>query len=386
MMQIYLVGGAVRDKLLGEPVKERDWVVVGANPEDLLSQGYQQVGKDFPVFLHPQTKEEYALARTERKTAPGYSGFSVYAAPDVTLEDDLRRRDLSINAIAEAPDGTLIDPFNGQEDLQNGLLRHVSPAFVEDPVRILRIARFAARFGRWGFRVAHDTNTLMRNMVSNGEVDALVAERVWRELVRALGEKTPQRFFHVLNSCGALARIFPELAPVFAPSPEPVAEPVKETGSHGQTAPSNPALAALHATVDANLDTSARFAAMLSPLDLDAVRSLCERLRVPTEYRELAELLVRFPPHSIHADAASLLKVLESVDAFRRDARFQSFVEVCRVLAPDNATLLQTAYAKAVLLQAKPLLEQGFKGVAIKEELRRLRLQAIKALPLNLAS
>lgn len=219
-MEIYQVGGSVRDKRLGLPVQDRDWVVIGATPQQMLDLGYRQVGKDFPVFLHPESREEYALARTERKTGPGYKGFAVHAAPDVTLIDDLRRRDLTINAMAETPDGMLIDPFGGAEDLRQRLLRHVSPAFAEDPVRILRVARFAARFAGMGFRVAGETNTLMRRMVESGEVDALVPERVWTELERALGESRPARFFEVLRDCGALARLFPKSTACLAyPSP-----------------------------------------------------------------------------------------------------------------------------------------------------------------------
>ena len=210
-MKIYLVGGAVRDTLLGLPVRERDWVVVGATADEMIRLGYTPVGKDFPVFLHPETREEYALARTERKQGHGYTGFVVHANPEVTLVDDLRRRDLTINAMAESADGELIDPFHGKDDLNAGLLRHVSPAFVEDPVRILRVARFAARLAKWGFKVAHGTHALMQRMVANGEVDHLVAERVWTETVRALGEAAPVRFFEVLRRCGALARLFPEI-------------------------------------------------------------------------------------------------------------------------------------------------------------------------------
>ncbi len=211
-MDIYLVGGAVRDKQLGLPVKERDWVVVGSSAQAMLALGYQPVGKDFPVFLHPRTKEEYALARTERKTGHGYTGFETCADPDISLEEDLLRRDLTINAMAETPGGELIDPYNGLDDLNNGVLRHVSPAFAEDPVRILRTARFAARLAPWGFHVAHGTNALMRSMVADGEAAHLVPERVWAELVKALQTDTPARFFQVLAGCGALQVVFPELA------------------------------------------------------------------------------------------------------------------------------------------------------------------------------
>ncbi|MCK5640409.1 MAG: multifunctional CCA tRNA nucleotidyl transferase/2'3'-cyclic phosphodiesterase/2'nucleotidase/phosphatase, partial [Gammaproteobacteria bacterium] len=220
-LEIYLVGGAVRDQLLGLQPQDRDWVVLGATPEIMKARGFKPIGKDFPVFLHPETKEEYALARTERKTAPGYHGFEFHAAPDVTLEEDLKRRDLTINAMAQAADGSIIDPFNGQVDLQAQRLRHVSEAFAEDPVRILRLARYAARYAERGFSVAEETNTLMQQMVENGEVDALVAERVWQELERALSENTPARFFEVLRECGALAKLFPELERLYGvPQPE----------------------------------------------------------------------------------------------------------------------------------------------------------------------
>ncbi len=231
-MIAYLVGGAVRDQLLGLEPEERDWVVLGSTPEEMMARGFRPVGKDFPVFIHPETGEEYALARTERKVARGYHGFEFHADPEVTLEEDLRRRDLTINAIAMDEKGELIDPFGGSDDLEQGMLRHVSPAFREDPVRILRVARFAARFARWGFRVSHGTNKLMEQMVDDGEVDALVPERVWKETERALGEQTPSRFFQVLSGCGALERLFPELAHLFGvPQPE-YHHPEIDTGIH----------------------------------------------------------------------------------------------------------------------------------------------------------
>lgn len=372
-IKFYLVGGAVRDKLLGEPVKERDWVVVGATPEYMLTQGFQQVGKDFPVFLHPETKEEYALARTERKTAPGYTGFQVYAAADVTLEQDLERRDLTINAVAEAADGHLIDPFGGEQDLHEGLLRHVSPAFVEDPVRILRVARFAARFGRRGFRVAHGTNALMRKMVAAGEVDALVPERVWKELERALGETQPEKFFTVLQGCGALPRIFPELDILFGPCQ-----------GHAKTA--LPALEILRRSTAQSGNRAVRFAALVSPLaesdtGLKQIRRLGERLRLPTEYRELAELGIRFAGacRASPADAEALLTLLEGCDAFRRGERFLRFLELCRVLAEDAEVpaRLQRAYATTAAIKAAPLVAQGLQGQAVGAELRRLRLEAL---------
>ncbi|MGD8514376.1 MAG: multifunctional CCA addition/repair protein, partial [Granulosicoccaceae bacterium] len=257
-MKIYLVGGAVRDKLLGITPQERDWVVVGATPDDMLARGFRPVGKDFPVFLHPQSHEEYALARTERKTAPGYTGFAFHASPEVTLEQDLLRRDLTINAMAMDDDGSIIDPFGGQADLEAGLLRHVSPAFVEDPVRILRVARFAARFGKWGFKVAHGTNALMRSMVENGEIDALVPERVWKEFERALGEDMPTAFFKVLRGCGALARLFPEIDALYG-VPQPAIHHAEiDTGVH--------CMLVLEQAVKLSADPRVRFAALTHDL------------------------------------------------------------------------------------------------------------------------
>ncbi|HHJ80914.1 MAG TPA: multifunctional CCA addition/repair protein, partial [Candidatus Tenderia electrophaga] len=289
-MQIYQVGGAVRDKLLGLPVKDHDWVVVGATPDEMRQQGYRQVGKDFPVFLHPQTHEEYALARTERKTGPGYTGFTFHAAVDVSLEEDLIRRDLTINAIAMAEDGSITDPFNGQRDLQQKVLRHVSPAFSEDPVRILRIARFYARFAPLGFTIADETLSLMQTMVSHGEVDTLVAERVWQESQRALGEQQPRAFFETLRHCGALARIFPELDALFGVPQTEKHHPEIDTGIH--------TLMVLEQACLLSTEPRVRFAALLHDLgkgntpkqewprhighearSLPLVKQLCQRLR-----------------------------------------------------------------------------------------------------------
>ena len=298
-MKIYLVGGAVRDKLLGLEPHEYDWVVVGARTEDMLKAGYQQVGKDFPVFLHPETHDEYALARTERKTAPGYHGFDVHASPEVTLEEDLLRRDLTINAIAEDEQGNIIDPFNGRADLEAGLLKHVSPAFTEDPVRILRIARFAARFAQWGFHVAHSTNKLMRNMVANGEVDALVPERVWAETLKALGTDHPEKFFTVLRGCGALERIYPEIDALFGiPQPEKYHAEI-DTGIH--------VMMVLQQACLLSKKPTTRFAALTHDLGkaatpedilpshhgheergIQLVKDLCKRIKAPNEYRDLA--------------------------------------------------------------------------------------------------
>lgn len=359
--KIYCVGGAVRDALLGLPVHDRDWLVVGSTPEAMVAQGFLPVGKDFPVFLHPQTHEEYALARTERKTARGYQGFAVYAAPDVTLEQDLSRRDFTINAIAQADDGTLTDPYNGQGDLKTGVLRHVSAAFSEDPVRILRGARFAARFG---FSIAPETLQLMRDMVANGEVDALVSERVWQELARGLMEKTPSRFFLTLRECGALQKIMPELDALFGVPQPPVHHPEIDCGVHVMMVLDD---AALH---DYPLDV--RFAALThdlgkgnTPADIlprhighemrgvTLLKSLCERLRVPAECRDLALLTARY--HSdIHRAkqlrADTIIKLFQSVDAWRKPERFAHLLLVCSSDARGRTGHQHDVYPQAAYL------------------------------------
>ena len=403
-MKIFQVGGCVRDALLDLPVKDRDWVVVGATPEALLQQGFKPVGKDFPVFLHPQSKEEYALARTERKTAPGYTGFSFHAAPDVSLEDDLRRRDLTINAMARDETGAIIDPFNGQADLQARLLRHVSPAFVEDPVRILRVARFAARFAGLGFQVADETLALMRQMVDNGEVDALVAERVWQETERALGEATPRRFFEVLRACGALARIFPEIDQLFGVPQPPEHHPEIDTGIH--------TMMVLEQATRLSPDTRVRYAALTHDLGkgitpkeqlpqhinheengVPLVEALCERLRVPRDYRDLAVLVARYHLHFHRAKelrAGTLLKLLQSLDVFRRPERLELFLLACeadsrgrpgdyqtRALAQPG--IIKTAFAAAAAVDVQNIIAKGFSGAAIAEQLEQARIKAIKA-------
>ena len=381
-MEIYLVGGAVRDKLLGLPVTERDWVVVGATPDTLLELGYKPVGTDFPVFLHPQTKEEYALARTERKTGPGYTGFETCAGPDITLEDDLLRRDLTINAMAETPAGELVDPYGGREDLEQRLLRHVSPAFAEDPVRILRIARFAARFANRGFHVAHTTNTLMRTMVSNGEVEHLVPERVWAELVKALATETPEKFFHVLAACGALLTLFPEFAPL---------QQDHTADAHGHIAIRLPVLE--QATRLSN-NTAVRFAALVCDLDQatasgfhsDALEALCERHRVPNASRELAGMALQQHQPAQAADtlgAAQLLALLNSLDAFRRPERFAQFLLVCKAVTRAkqreyDGTFLQQALAAARSVSATELAQQGLSGKEIGAALQQKRIRAIE--------
>jgi tRNA nucleotidyltransferase (CCA-adding enzyme) len=400
-MQVYLVGGAVRDKLLGLEPKERDWVVVGATPEEMRARGFRQVGKDFPVFLHPETQEEYALARTERKTAPGYKGFEVHAAPDVTLEDDLRRRDLTINAMAEAPDGALVDPFGGHEDLRLGVLRHVSPAFAEDPVRVLRVARFAARYARWGFRVAHSTNALMRRMVQDGEVDALVPERVWAELARALTEERPSRFFEVLRGCGALRRLFPEIDRLFGvPQPEKH-HPEVDTGVH--------VMLVLDQAARLSPEPRVRFAALTHDLgkgetppeqwprhigherrSVELVERLCERLRAPNDYRELAVVTARnhgLCHRALELRPGTVLELLEHTDALRRPERFEQFLLACEADARGRlgfedrpcpqSELLRSARDAAAAVRAQPVLDRGLEGPEIARELRRLRLEAV---------
>jgi len=400
-MQIYLVGGAVRDKLLGLPVKERDWVVVGATPADMSARGFQPVGKDFPVFLHPETHEEYALARTERKTGPGYHGFAFYSAPDVTLEDDLRRRDLTINALAEDTHGKLIDPYGGWRDLDARVLRHVSPAFTEDPVRVLRVARFAARFAPLGFKIAPETLALMRKMVTDGEVDALVAERVWQETVKALATGKPSVFFQVLRECGALVRVFPELDRLFGvPQPEKH-HPEIDTGAH--------VMLVLDQAARLSPDTVVRFAALTHDLGKGATPSdvlphhygheergvklaevLWDRLRVPREYRELAVLATRY--HGLAHRAAELrpetvLRLLKDCDAFRRPQRFEQFLLACEADALGRSGFENRLYPQADLLRIAlkaasdvPTPDtMGRSGEEIGAQLHALRLQAIRA-------
>lgn len=399
-----MVGGAVRDKLLGLPIKDRDWVVVGATPEAMLAQGYTQVGQDFPVFLHPETKEEYALARTERKTAAGYRGFEVHAAPDVTLAQDLERRDLTINAMALSTDGTLIDPLNGTRDLQQQRLRHVSPAFTEDPVRVLRVARFATRLAPLGFKVADETNALMRQIVTAGEVDALVAERVWGEIERALNEPQPATFFTTLRECGALARILPEIDALFGvPQPEAY-HPEIDTGIH--------TMMVLNSAAKLTVDPEVRFAALChdlgkgnTPQDLwpshhgheergvKLVQSLCQRLRIPKGFRDLALLVTRFHTHCHRAAelrATTILKTFESLDAFRRPTRLSQFLLACeadsrgRTGYEDSpypqAGHLQRAFEAASAVDIRVLVEQGYGGKALASEIHAARVRAINAL------
>ena len=401
-MKVYLVGGAVRDELLGRPVGERDWVVVGATPEQMLDAGYRQVGRDFPVFLHPDSGEEHALARTERKTGPGYRGFELRYSPDVTLEDDLRRRDLTINAMARDPDGSLIDPHGGRVDLEARKLRHVSEAFNEDPVRILRVARFLARFQPLGFTIAPETVARMRAMVAAGEADALVPERIWQETDRALGEPAPEAWLRALRDCGALARIFPELDALYGvPQPEKW-HPEIDTGLHIELV--------LQAAADLTAEPRIRFAALMHDLgkgrtprskwprhigheesSVQLVLEASARLRVPVDYRELAVLAARW--HGIAHRAEELrprtiLDLLESCDAFRRPERFRGLLLAFEADSRGRGGLRQRPYPQAEILrgaQEKALAvtlsdkdREGLSGEKIGELLRRRRLAALK--------
>lgn len=397
-----MVGGAVRDELLGRPVGERDWVVVGATPADLESRGYQSVGKDFPVFLHPETREEYALARLERKVAPGYRGFVTEFSPGVTLEQDLARRDLTINAMARDTSGRIVDPFGGRADLEQRVLRHVSPAFVEDPVRILRVARFIARFQSLGFSVAPETMALMRRMVDSGEADALVAERVWRELSRALDEPTPRAAIELLRDCGALRVVLPEVDALFGVPQRPEWHPEVDTGEH--------VLLALQIAADRRASQAVRFAVLvhdlgkaLTPRDewprhhahgalgVSAIDALCARLRIPQEHRELGVLASRFHTHvhrGLELRTSTILELLEHGDALRRPTRFAEFLEACECDARGRLGLADKPYPQRARIEhaleavrAVSLTETeraGLDGRAIGERLRTKRLSALK--------
>jgi tRNA nucleotidyltransferase (CCA-adding enzyme) len=362
-VKIYAVGGAVRDELLGLPVKDRDYVVVGATPEEMIAQGYRPVGKDFPVFLHPRTHEEYALARTERKSGRGYRGFQIFASPEVTLEDDLARRDLTINAMARDESGALVDPFNGAADIQSRTLRHVGPAFVEDPVRILRVARFAARFG---FDIAPETMDLMRHMVAEGEADHLVAERVWQEFANGLMADHPARMFESLRSCGALARILPEIDVLFGvPQPEQH-HPEIDTGDH--------VMRALECAAAAGEPLEVRFALLVHDLGkgttpseewprhighesraLPLIEALCERVRVPAACKELALAVAKWHTHvhrALELRPDTILKVLEQCDAFRRAERFDAMLRACECDARGRLGLEARPYPQIERMRA----------------------------------
>ena len=399
-MQVYEVGGAVRDELLGLPVQDRDYVVVGATPEAMLAQGFRPVGKDFPVFLHPETHEEYALARTERKTGRGYHGFAFHAAPDVTLDDDLARRDLTINAMAKAADGRLIDPFHGQRDLQAKVLRHVGPAFAEDPVRILRIARFAARFS--DFSIAPETLELMRGMVAAGEVDHLVAERVWQELAKGLMEDKPSRMFEVLRDCGALARLLPEVDKLFGVPQRADYHPEIDTGIHTLMVVDQSALRGFALPVRFSALThdlgKAETPADILPRHLGheerSVRlteKLCARLRVPNDCRDLALLMARYHGNVHRAadlKASTIVTLFEKTDALRRPERFRNLLEACLCdytgrlgwedRAYDSPQRLLTALAAVHAVPAGEIAAACSDPGRIPERIHAARVRAVK--------
>ncbi|WP_394517088.1 multifunctional CCA addition/repair protein [Pantoea sp. SGAir0175] len=401
-MKTFLVGGAVRDALLRLPVKDRDWVVVGATPDSMLAQGYQQVGRDFPVFLHPESREEYALARTERKSGNGYTGFVTQFAPDVTLEQDLQRRDLTINAIAQAADGTLIDPYHGQQDLQQRTLRHVSAAFNEDPLRVLRVARFAARFAHLNFRVAPETQALMREMAHSGELAHLTAERVWKETEKALLTRNPQVYFQLLRDCDALQVLFPEIDNLYG-IPAPVKwHPEIDTGVH--------ALMTLTMAAALSDQLDVRFATLFhdvgkaltppekwpshhghGPAGVPIVEALCQRLRVPNQVRDLALVVTEFHDvvHTIESQPAdALVALFDRIDAWRKPDRVEKMALTSEADARGRTTLesmaypqgdyLRRAFALAQAVPTKAVVEAGFKGAAVREELTRRRVLALQ--------
>ncbi len=400
-MKTYLVGGAVRDKLLGIPVKDRDWVVVGTTPEEMLKKGYKPVGKDFPVFLHPETKEEYALARTERKSGKGYKGFTFHTSPDVTLEADLQRRDLTINAIAEDENGNLIDPYAGEADLKEKMLRHVSPAFVEDPLRVLRIARFAATLG---FKIAPETMALLREIADSDELDALVVERVWTEMEKALAGKYPARFILALQSCNALQKLFPEIQALFGVPQTKEYHPEIDTGLH--------TIMSLNQSTRLSPDPIIRFAVLVhdlgkatTPKDklpshhgheergAKIIDKLCKRYRIPNKYRDLAMNVSRYhlDCHRIQEmKPETILKKLEQLDAFRRPERFTQFLIACEADARGRAGFEdrdypQAEYFKNALIaankvNANELQKQGLEGEALGQAIKKHQIENIREL------
>ncbi|MBN8481068.1 MAG: multifunctional CCA addition/repair protein [Xanthomonadales bacterium] len=406
-MKIFLVGGAVRDRRLGRPVVDRDHVVVGSTPAEMLAAGYRAVGRDFPVFLHPHTQEEYALARTERKSGHGYHGFSVVADPSVTLEDDLGRRDLTINAMAEDEDGRLVDPHGGARDLDARVLRHVSPAFVEDPVRVLRVARFLARYAPLGFRIADETMDLMRKMVADGEVDHLVPERVWAETRKALAEPRPSAFLQALRACGALRVLFPEVDALYGVPQRAEYHPEVDTGVHtemvvdmaARLAPGDDLIGwcALVHDLGKALTPAHELPrhVMHEERGIAPVRAISQRLHVPLEHAALAELCCRL--HLLAHRAAELkpstvLDLFEKLDAFRKPQRVVQFLTVCEAdkrgrlgLADSDypsGPLLRAAFAAACTVKAAPFVAAGLEGPAIAEAMRRERVKVIaQALP-----
>ncbi|RRO07393.1 multifunctional CCA addition/repair protein [Pectobacterium aquaticum] len=400
-MKIYLVGGAVRDSLLGLPVTEKDWVVVGATPENLLAQGYQQVGKDFPVFLHPISRDEYALARTERKSGKGYTGFVCHAAPDVTLEQDLLRRDLTINAIARTERGDLIDPYHGRRDLESRVLRHVSEAFSEDPLRVLRVARFAARFAHLGFQIAEETMALMQKMVHEGELAYLTPERVWKETEKALGTSSPDVYFQVLRDCGALAVLFPEIDNLYGVPAPAKWHPEIDTGIHTMMT------VAMAARLSPEIDV--RFATLChdlgkgltppelwprhhghGPAGVKLVEALCQRLRVPNPIRDLAKLVAEYHDlvHTVQVlQPKTLLKLFDAIDVWRKPQRLEQLALTSEADARGRAGFeenpypqgdyLREAFCIASQVSSANVVADGFKGIDVRNELARRRIHAL---------
>ncbi|MNH04920.1 Multifunctional CCA protein [compost metagenome] len=401
-MQIYKVGGAVRDRLLGQPVSDIDWVVVGASAEQMQALGYRPVGADFPVFIHPQSGEEYALARTERKSGRGYGGFTFHASPEVTLEEDLIRRDLTINAMAEDEQGIVSDPYHGQKDLEDRILRHVSPAFAEDPLRVLRVARFAARYAGLGFTVAEETIELMRQLSESGELQALTAERSWKEIARALMEDKPQVFIQVLRDCGALKELMPELDALFG-VPQPAAHhPEIDSGIH--------TLSVLEQAAQHQQPLTVRWACLLHDLGkgttpesqwprhiaheqrgLKLINAVNQRFKVPRDCQELALLVGEYHTHchrALELKASTLLELLQRFDVYRRPQRFEEFIAACEMDARGRKGLEQRDYPQADYLrgaaaaaravQVQPLVQSGLTGQALGEALKVERLKALQ--------
>lgn len=400
-MKIFLVGGAVRDTLLGLPVKDRDWVVVGATPAEMLGQGFQQVGRDFPVFLHPDTHEEYALARTERKSGHGYTGFICHAEPDVTLEQDLLRRDLTINAIAQSEEGAFIDPWNGQKDIAQRVLRHISPSFCEDPLRVLRVARFAARYAHLGFRIAPETLALMQQMAQAGELSHLTPERVWKETESALLTRNPQVFFQVLRDCGALSVLFPEVDTLFGVPAPAKWHPEIDTGIHTLmtltiAAQLSPALDVRFATLCHDLGKGLTPPELWprhhghGPAGVKLVARLCERYKVPVAIRDLAKLVAEFHDliHTIQIlQPKTLVKLFDNLDAWRKPERVEQLALTSEADARGRTgfessdypqgRLLRAAWQVARSVDSKAVVAAGFQGANIREELTRRRIQAV---------
>ncbi|MFS1537754.1 MAG: multifunctional CCA addition/repair protein [Candidatus Phlomobacter fragariae] len=400
-MQIYLVGGAVRDQLLGLTVSDHDWVVVGATSDDLIKLGFQQVGKDFPVFLHPKTREEYALARTERKTGVGYTGFSCYVAADVTIEEDLSRRDLTINAIAQTEDGQLIDPYHGEQDIKNRLLRHVSAAFAEDPLRILRVARFAARLAKQKFTIANETQSLMKKMIHYHELSVISTERVWRETEKALHSSSPETYFRVLYDCGALVILFPEINQLFGIPTAAESHPEIDSGIH--------TLLTLKMAASLTDDVETRFAALchdfgkaLTPPEqwpnhydhdikaIPLIDAMCNRLHIPNRMKQLAKLVARFhlQIHQINQlQPENVISLFNQLDSWRKPERINQLAIACEAdargrlgqkhIAYPQTKFLLEAFKIAQQVSTKNIIEQGIKGVAIRDELTQQRIQAL---------